>query len=546
MESREKELFPHPSFREKQFETLQACLDAFDNGAKNVVLDAPVGTGKSGLCTALLRYADNGYYTTPQKSLRQQIQDDDALEPHVEDLKARKDYFCNAGNDNCKDCSVYQSQDRSCAEQNAPPCNYWRRKQTVMNSDISVITFAMMIIDGMIPTEVNGMQVSFDDRDMVVVDEAHGLVEQTREMHAGFDVTPYGIPGHVFQNVTKSVSWEANRYKDVESELNTLLRRLNDFVRDVPQMEMSDAEERCSRLKNKIKQAKEDVENDRPWVVDVEGKNYGGEYVKTLEMRPIYVGNFLKNFVWERANKRVISTATLRHRNNPDIWLKQVGLDPDETKVISVGMTFPPENRPVIKDRMVDSFSDGGCADNWNEVMHTLNDISKKHVGKKGICHTASYNRAKKVEETADDEKHPYLKENVYVHTRDEDAEVAVENWQDSDLDMMLSPSMMEGISLDGDMGEYNILMKVPYPQIDSATEFLLENRSFGWNEYFDRAAIRVAQAYGRTNRSKEDKSNFYILDEDYEKLKKKATLPEWILQGEEYPEVATRSVFDY
>lgn len=296
----------------------------------------------------------------------------------------------------------------------------------------------------------------------------------------------------------------------------------------------------------KIRQANKDVKNDRPWVVDVEGKQYGNDYVKTLELRPIYVGNFLKNFVWERANKRVISTATLRHRNNPDIWLKQVGLDPDETKVISVGMTFPPENRPVIKKHMIDSFSGGGCDDNWSEVMATLNKIAKKHAGKKGICHTASYDRAAKVEETANREEYPYLKENVYVHTRDEDAEVAVEKWQDSDLDMILSPSMMEGIDLKDDKGRYNILMKVPYPQIDSATEFLLENRSFGWNEYFDRAAVRIAQSYGRTTRSPDDWSNFYILDKDYDKIKKKCNLPDWLIEAEQYNEKSVRSLFDY
>jgi len=311
-------------------------------------------------------------------------------------------------------------------------------------------------------------------------------------------------------------------------------------------MEMSDAEKRCHRLMNKIKQANEDVENDRPWVVDVESKNYGRQSVKTLELRPIYVGNFLRNFVWERANKRVISTATLRHRNNPDVWLNKVGLDPEETKVISVGMTFPPENRPVIKKHMIDSFSGGGCDKNWDDVMEVLNKIAKKHSGKKGICHTASYDRAAKIEESANREEYPYLKENVYVHTRDEDAEVAVEQWQDSDMDMILSPSMMEGIDLAGEQGTYNILLKVPFPQKNSWTDYLLNETKYGWPSYFDRAAIRVAQAYGRTNRSKDDQSNFYILDEDYEKLKKKATLPKWLVEAEDYPEVATRSVFDY
>lgn len=546
MKSVEQELFPHPSFRENQYETLSACLNALDNGYKNIVIDAPVGNGKSGLCTALLRYADDGFYSTPQRGLRQQVQDDEALEPYVEDLKARSDYHCNVTNADCKDCGVYQSQDRSCAEQSGPPCNYWRRKQTVMGSDIAVITFSMLIVDGMIPVEVNGMKVSFDDRDMVVVDEAHGLVEQTREMHAGFDITPYGIPGHILDGVLDSVSWDASRYSDVQTELVTILQRCDDFVRDVPPMEMSDAEERCHRLMEKIKRANKDVQEGRAWVVDVEGTKYGNEYRKTLELRPIYVGNFLKNFVWERGNKRIISTATLRHRNNPDIWLNQVGLDPDKTKVISVGMTFPKKNRPVIKDSMVGSMSDGGCDDYWQEIMEELNNIAKKHVNKKGICHTASYDRAKKVEETATEEEYPYLHGNVYVHTRDEDSEAAIENWLASDMDMVLSPSMMEGVDLKDDKGRYNILMKVPYPQINSWTEYLLEETDYGWNSYFDRAAIRVAQAYGRTNRSKSDYSNFYILDEDYEKLKKKASIPQWMTEAEQYPEVSVRSVFNY
>jgi ATP-dependent DNA helicase DinG len=546
MDSREQQLFPHDSFRENQYETLKACLKALDDGYKNIVLDAPVGSGKSGICTALLRYADNGFYTSPQKSLREQVQSDEALQPHVEDLKARRDYHCRVSNSNCEDCGVYQSSERSCAEQSAPPCNYWRRKQTVMNSDISVITFAMLVIDSMIPTEVNGMKVSFDDRDMVVVDEAHGLVEQVREMHAGFDVTPYGLPDGIIGNATDSISWDANRYKDVQSELTVILQRCLDYVRDVPEMEMSDAEKRCHRLSEKIKQANKDVENGNPWVVDVEGKNYGNQYVKTLELRPIYVGNFLKNFVWNRGNKRIISTATLRHRNNPDIWLNQVGLDPENTKVISVGMTFPPKNRPVIKDYMVASMSDGGCEDNWGDVMKTLNEIAQKHINRKGICHTASYKRAKRVEETATEEEHPYLYKNIYVHSREEDADVAIEKWQNSDLDLFLSPSVMEGVDLDGDMGRYNVLMKVPYPPKNSWTNYILNELEWGWHSYFDRAAIRVAQAYGRTNRSKDDYSNFYVLDEDYEQLKQKATLPQWLTEAEDYPEVAVRSLFDY
>jgi len=548
MESRESELFPFEEFREKQYETVAACLDALDSGYKNIILDGPVGTGKSGICVALLRYADNGWYTTPMKSLRQQIQSDEKLQPHVEDLKARKDYYCSVGNDNCKECPVYNSEEQSCAEQVGPSCNYWRRKQVVMGSDISVITFSMMIIDGLIPTYGSGgMQISFDDRDMLVVDEAHNLIEQTREMHAGFNITPHGIPSHVFKNATSSISYDATMYEDVKGELVDLLNRCDDFIRDISLPQMTDAEKRCYRLTQNIKRANRDVQNDRPWVVDVDGKKYKGDYIKTVDLFPINVSSFLNNFLWSRAGKRIISTATMRHRNNPDIWLRKAGLDPEETKVISVSMTFPPENRPVVKKHMVDSLSNGGCDSNWSSIMENLNKIAEKHSGSKGICHTASYDRAAKIEETANREDgYDFLEDNVYTHTRKEDAEDAVEDWQRSSKDMILSPSMMEGIDLDGDKGVYNVLLKVPYPQINSWTEYLLEETTYGWPSYFDRAAIRVAQAYGRTNRSKNDTSNFYILDEDYEKLKKKTTLPQWLTEAEEYSEISEKTVFDY
>lgn len=538
-----KDVWPAKDFRENQEDVMEACIQAFESGYKNVILDAPVGSGKSLHCTGLIRYADNGFYTTPQKSLRQQVQDDTILEPYVEDLKARRDYTCSVTGSNCKDCSIYNSNDRSCAEEG---CNYWRRKQSVMASDIAVITFSMLIVDSMIPTFMNDVQISFDDRDLIAIDEAHNLVEQTREMHAGFDVSPYGMPSNTISHITSDVSWDASEFSDVRRELLLILSNLKSHIPDIPYMEMSAKEQRCKTLAEKIQRAEEEVSNGNPWVVDVEGMQYKGDYVKKLMLRPINVSGFLNNFVWSRANKRLISTATLRHRNNPDIWIKQAGLNPDETKVISVGMTFPAKNRPVITDEMVCSMKGGGDEDNWDSIMLKLDDLANRYYNEKGICHTSSYDRAVRVGESIDKDKHPYLHDNVFIHEGNLDATEAIEQWQDGDKDLICSPSMMEGIDLKGDLGRYNILMKVPYPSHDSWTSYLLEETDYGWNDYFDRAAIRVAQAYGRTTRSKDDYSDFYVLDKDYKKLKKRAKLPEWMLEAEGYVATGERSIFDY
>ena len=539
-----KEVWPAKSFREKQESVLRACLNAFDNGYDNIVLDAPTGSGKSLLNTALIRYFDDGFYSTPQKSLRTQIQNDPILEPHIEELKSRRDYTCSITSNNCKDCSIYNHEEKSCAEEN---CSYWLRKQAVMSSDIATITFSMLIVDGMIPPKnSNGTRISFGDRDVIAIDEAHALVQQTRQMHAGFDITPYGFPRGVIEKVTENISWEVSRFEEIEQELRIIENNLKDQYRDIPEWEMAPQEKRCYRLVKNIQRAKKDVENDNPWVVDVESKQYGNTPSKVLQLRPIHVDGFLKNFVWNRANKRIISTATLRHRNNPDIWLNQVGLDPDKTRIISVEMTFPPSNRPVITNEMVCSMKQGGAEKNWGKILNKLNIIAKRYYNSKGICHTVSYSRAEKVKETITEDEHPYLYGNIFLHKGEEEADVAIEEWQESDADLILSPSMMEGIDLSDEMGRYNILMKVPYPAQDSCTTYLCDETKYGWVDYFDRAAIRVAQAYGRTTRSNDDYSDFYILDKDYEKLKKKAKLPDWLLEAEGYEPTGRKSMFDY
>lgn len=555
MESVEMQVFPAESFREGQYETLRACLDALDNGYKNIVIDAPVGTGKSLICTALLNYVENGFYTTPSKHLREQVHNDEILDPYVESLKARRDYYCNITDTNCKECSIYESDERSCANQ-GPACTYWARKQKVMDSPNAVITFPLLIIDSMLPTyrnetqtplgdRENKTQISFGDREMVVVDEAHGIIQSTVEMHAGFDITPYGLPDSVFQNATDSVSFSANRFGDVEEEVGELQDRCEEFTQDLRPKDMNSVQKRCYRLMKKIGRAQKEHEEGKVWTVDVDTTYYGGQKHKTLHLKPVDVSSFLKNFVWRRGDKRVVSTATLPQRKYPQYWLQRIGLDPSETKIISVRMRFPVERRPVVLDEMVGRMSGDREDKHWDDVMETLNRLVRRHNGTNGICHASSYSRAERVVDSIDD-SYPYLQENVYLHEEDEKAREAVMEWQESNKSLIVSPSMMEGVDLKDDMARYNILLKVPYPQRDSRTEYILNETDYGWPEYFSRTAVRVAQAYGRTTRSAEDWSTFYVLDEDYNKLKKRAQFPEWLLEAEGGEPLTGRSLMEF
>lgn len=542
VETEAERVFPFDSFRHKQQEITETIIKAlyFDD-YDNVVLDAPTGTGKSGILTAILRYAEDGFYTTPQKSLREQLQNDNVLQDHLRSLKARRDYTCGVTGENCEDCSINQSSDKSCSE--FAECTYWSAKMAAMQHEIPILTFSYFIIDSMLPEEVNGTPVSFGHRQLNCVDEAHGLTQQTSDMHAGVNITPYRLPKAVFGTVTDSCSLSANMYEDVQDEVRTIRDRCKSYVGDTPPNEREPAQKRCQRLADRIDWIEE---SNTEWVVDVERDEYKGEYKKTLEIRPINVGNFLQNRVWNRADKTIISTATLPYRGNPDIWLHQVGLDPDNTLVISVPMPFPVQNRPIHTHKMVASMSNRGDDENWDEIMETLNEISKEHYNQKGLIHTASYGRAERIVDSIDPDEHPYLHENCIAHNNDRDSEVVIEDWQTSDHDIMLSPSMMEGVDLPGEMATWQALLKVPYPSRDSRTEYILNNKDWGWNWYFEKALIRVVQSYGRAIRSETDKADYYVLDEDFEDLMKKRTPPEWFTEAIDLKGPDSRSIFDY
>ena len=545
-ESTIESLFPFDSFRENQREVIEAIIKAlYDEDYKNVVLDAPVGSGKSAVLTTVLRYGGDGFYVTPQRSLREQLQADEKLDPHLESLKARKDYTCKVSGENCEECPIYTSSEESCSSQ-GPLCSYWSRKLSVIGSDIANVTFAYLIIDSNLP-EKNGEQpISFGDRSKLAVDEAHNLAQQVEEMHAGFKISPFSLPTPVFDGVTDSAPYDANMYEDVKSEVNTILQRCLDYIGETPPMEMSPEQKSCNQIAEKIKWMNEEVQNGNAWVADVESVKYGGGYEKVIELRPINVSSFLRNFVWNRAGKRIISTATLPYRDNPEIWLRKVGLNPEETRVISVPMTFPVENRPIHTDCMVASMSSGGFKDNLDDVLEKMNEIAERHYNQKGLIHTASYSRGELIKDNITESEHPYLHENMYLHDQDRDPDVQIEEWQDSDYDMMLSPSMAEGVDLKDDMCRFQMLAKVPYPARDSRIEYVLENESWGWVEMRERTLIRVVQSYGRAVRSRDDFADYYVLDSAWEDLIQKTTPPEWYMEAIGVEPVNQKSIFDY
>lgn len=544
-----EDAFPHQGYREHQEDILSTASEVLYNerGVDNVVIDAPTGIGKSAINTALARQSESAFMTTPQKKLRRQLEDDSDLNLHYETLRARADFICrvpgtatDTASDTytCETCPINQKENESCMRQ--PQCPYWTRKEVAMDAKTAVITFAYLIVDGMLPPfNDENERISFQNRELLIVDECHSLEDQVASLFAGFTVSPYGLPESVYGDPRGEVDIEDDRFEQVrdyvedvheaagafyDNETERIANEGNPSERRLRQLK------RVKSLKNKIEWCLKEVDiDDRPWVVDVELVKYeDDDDWPSVTIKPVYVDTFLEERVWSRSDKRILSSASIPFRGFPEKWLNRIGLDPDRTKVISKPMPFPAENREVHTRTIIESFSHARDKENWSEIVDTLDLISRKHQGQKGLIHTVSYDRA--------EELHQSFSSNAVLHEESPPEgygdEYFIREWQEGEKDMLLSPALMEGVDLPDEKCRWQVLVKVPYPHLaDPRTSYLIDEES-DWDWYYDNTARSILQSVGRGVRSETDYCSYYVLDGSFLDVLKRAELPEWFREA--------------
>jgi len=548
------EVFPFPSYFEHQEEILKRASTLLYGveGIDNVIIDAPTGIGKSPINTALARQAESAFITTPQKKLRQQLEEDEDLNPYYSVLRAREDYGpCPAARlytdteeeFDCESCLVNKDPTRSCTDREHN-CPYWDAKESAMDDSVSVTTFSYLIVDGNLdkwsePNEDGDQKrLSFGNRELLVVDEAHALESQVANLHAGFSISPEGITESLYASVRSRIEEEVHENSggvlttnDISDLLETILKRAGDRQEEIDQQlgtateddvreelldELQDLRSVSSRLGWLL--------SDRTtWVVEADMVYYQGDKVPAAKVTPVFVSEFLKDHVWNRAEKVVLSTATMPYRDSPDKWAKRLGLDPSRTETISKPMPFPASNREVHTRSIIDRFSGGADADNWGQIVDTLSLIASKHSGEKGLVHTVSYDRAEKL--------YYSLKANSVLHEQSnpEKSEMDyIREWQTGEKDMLLSPALMEGVDLPDKQCRWQALVKIPYPATGDARVSYLLDVEKDWDWYYEETAQSVIQSVGRGVRHSEDYCDYYVLDQSFEDVMEHAEIPKW------------------
>lgn len=536
VESRVEEAFAAPSFREKQKATTVELVKGIEDPEIDVVLlSAPTGAGKSLVLDTAARVTPGGsFITTPLNALVDQLEDDEFISPNVITLKGRNNYDCIHPDDkgtSVDEAICQRDSDFECEYKGS--CQYYGRKADAVDHSEVVTNLPYLMAESMIPDVVKD---TFGDREKLFVDECQG-VEDFGLSFVQFTVSKRTMPDDVWRKVdipreSKTddmeymVDWLREGVMDPLSDLISTYETMPMLSKDQAN-EFEDLKQFMLRIGNFL----DDVEN-HEWIaehdVDI-NKNSSND--SKIVFKPLRIGRFLDDLLWNRGETVVLSSATIPGGN----WLNEIGLGGKNSKTVSVGSTFPVENRPVICNldvgKMVSEHSDDEDnreVNGWPMAKRIM-EIANHHEGQKGMVHCRSYGimksfamhyRNHSTAEINGSTVRPkqWFKDNVMLQDR-YNREESLEEWVDSDTQVFLSVAMDEGVDLDGDKCEWQCLAKTLYPfmtkRMERRKEVAYDKNRKGefWSYYNRKAVIQMQQAYGRAVRSPTDEAPFYILD---------------------------------
>jgi Rad3-related DNA helicase len=520
--SRIHEAFPAPEYRGNQEGALDRIRAAFEAGNDVVLVRAPTGSGKSLLARAVAGCARQAsaddptkpvgaYYTTPQVSQLEDV----AADPLLEDLsviRGKNNYDCILPGET--DTPVNQApcaRERGFDCQVKHRCPYFSDRTIAANRPVAAMTLAYFM-------QTAGSDV-FGQRDVVVVDEAHGLGDWA-EMYATIDLGPDTVPVWSAADVPAVEGLEDAA--DFSDYLTTLAERRLDQLRGRPELDPEEAAERdrLQELRGDLAWFAEeyrDPESPTTWVVDQ--PDGAGTRVT---VKPLAPERYLKHTVWDRGRKFALLSATILDK---DAFCAGVGLDPADVALVDVAHTFPVEHRPlydVTRGKMTYEHRE----ETLPAVARALVRVMQRHPDEKGLVHCHSYAIQEQLGELLADFG---VGSRVRSHDSDDrDGQLAA--WKRHEgADVFLSVKMEEALDLEGELCRWQVLCKAPYPNTrDSRVAQRLEDGQWGW---YYRAALRtVIQACGRVVRAPDDHGATYLADSSLLDLFERARtdMPDW------------------
>lgn len=523
--------FPLETARANQKAVLLEVDKAFQEGKKFIILEAPVGSGKSPVAMTFARKFQDSHILTPQKSLQNQYYED--FEEDSVLMKGRNAYPCTRGKSKriylkvISDIHKGQVRQPGRDEDNCAtaPC---RNSEAVFN--LCVQAQGMCPYTAAIETAQKHHTVihnihsfifqtnfgeKFEKRKLLVVDEAHlieGIIRDfiTKKITVKGLVEAVDTPGE-----NKVEAWcdffEAERFLPP-------LTKAEQSMKEVDETYVTEQDRYLEQILTFREKA--DYYGEAFTVKRI--PNYVGERCisTTFEFIPHSVGNAPTNLIFQYGEHVLLMSGTIYDKN---MFCKSIGVKPDDAYFIRVPSTFPVKSRPIyLKPEYQVDTSFANWDDNFKEMVGKINKILKIFHDAKGLIHVPSYQAAEEIASWLPPER-------VIWHDKSNLQEKLQEFYSSTEPKVFLSPVCQQGVDFKYDRARFQIVLRIPYLNTsDEYVNYVVKNDFQKYNYW---ALLTFGQQIGRVNRAEDDFGVTFLMDERFNKFiqKNSAKLPKWL-----------------
>jgi len=189
---------------------------------------------------------------------------------------------------------------------------------------------------------------------------------------------------------------------------------------------------------------------------------------------------------------------------------------------------FPVKNRQIYLKNTA-WLSAKTMSESLPKIAQEVDLILSRHRDHKGIIHTTSYSQLQFIKDNISKENAGRL---IETSSKLDRSEVLERHYTSKKPTVLISPSLHLGVDLKDDLSRFQIIVKVPYPDLTDKRIIKMKDKDPKW--YTWNTVLRLVQAYGRSVRSKDDYATTYILDSSFSYLLKSSRdlLPKWFTEA--------------
>lgn len=496
-------------------------LDELTKTFDDIVINVPVGGGKSHIGYALANHFQPSFIVTTTLGLQNQYREQF---PSIGDLRGQSHFECQALLNtkpkeflttlrniddyrrqkltaNYEQCVKYKSGALIQCDYKNPPadskyykqrCKYQVHLRAGLSNPITVINYPLFFFFSKLP--VRGV-----NRKCVVFDEAHSFEDNMVDF-VGVTITKKIMQdcGMSFIRYNlKEIDDVIELFGDLDKEYSYILHCLEKDSSYYPDLNVENVKNTGRKLFAGLTNLKEDPDN----FVFYMDKD-------SLKIKPLDLSKYTARY--RTASKCFYLSGTINHKH----FSKMLGVDPDEIGFIDIAKSSFSVAARKIEFENIASMKSSLCTDqDLENVDKRINEILSKHHDQRGIIHTSSKKRCDRIARNLSEKN---KKRVIVAHSINHDGTTLNEilaKHAATPGSVLISSSMSTGYDFKEDLARWQIIEKFPLALWGDPWIKAKCNLDPSW--YYNKAIQKTLQTFGRIVRSEDDWGVSYCLDSE-------------------------------